>query len=515
MKLELGITGANRYWETILKQIGVPFHVMNANDSMYDFASVILTQDISLQHQAQLFPYSNDGGTVLAEADIAQRFFKMPTKRVYIKYLYPHNSVIFSYLPPCDVFKYCMVADQSNLLPNQQGVFTCKEQVIGKGKIIVFPAGFTALLYDSSTKRKNFYSRYAKKETNERVSLVSKGSVRYYVQAALEHLFHFRGFPFVNLWHIPHGEKSIFSFRIDTDFGKRNQIIELYNVCRKHNISASWFVETRSSKEWIQQFSEFQNQEIGLHCYRHKVFNNFQQNYDSLHEGLAILKYAGLHPVGFAAPYGEWNEMLAKAIRTLNFTYSSEFGFAYDSLPFHTYANGSHSASLQIPIHPISFGRLSAGKHSEEEIVKYYFDIIVQKLKLFEPIIFYTHPSEQRFNILDKIFSKIHELNIPVYPLKDYAIWWEKRDSVNFSFSFDNGNIRIKSNNPNSSVWYRTSFPNGKITLSQYFSERSSEKILEPVIFDFYDNSTYKKLRKTTLRMIWHDILHFYRKKKQ
>ncbi len=62
-----------------------------------------------------------------------------------------------------------------------------------------------------------------------------------------------------------------------------------------------------------------------------------------------MLRSAGIEPSGFVAPHGRFNRTLLIALEMLGVTHSSEFGLAYDELPF---AVGS-GAVLQIPIHPV------------------------------------------------------------------------------------------------------------------------------------------------------------------
>ena len=518
MKLQVGITTSQPCWEILLKQIGVPFQEIPNESAINseEFVSIIVTGGKNIFNKNILLSYLKEGGTLLMEADTAKQLFGIPITITYIKFINPENDDIFSQSPLCDVYQWCSVAKQANRLKDESGHYTCFEQFISDGKIIVFPSGFSSLLSDDSITRKNFYSQYGKKETNERVSRISKGSIRFYIQSALEDLFHFRKAPFVSLWHFPEGERTIFGFRIDTDFGTREQIMNLYNACIENGIRATWFVETLSSKKWIDVFATFQNQEIGLHCYKHKIFNTYKENFESLSEGLRVLKEAKIFPKGFAAPYGEWNKELGRVIEHLGFSYSSEFGYAYDALPFAPCGNNITSKAYQIPIHPISFGRLSAGAHSDGEMIKYYLDVISQKIKLFEPIILYTHPGEQRFNILSTLFKNIHELNIPVYTLGEYAAWWKKRAALKFTALLKNGKILIDTKHSDPSMWIRASFPDKNIYLSPLSSqEYSAERKLEPAGSAQTDNAMYKELRTSTLRMRWHDVLHSYRKSKQ
>ncbi len=91
-------------------------------------------------------------------------------------------------------------------------------------------------MISSKVKRKNFYTEYGNVETNERVAQVSKGAIVHLIKNALENLYHHRNLPFINLWQFPNGKKSIFSFRVDTDFGTYDQLSQLNKLFQENNI---------------------------------------------------------------------------------------------------------------------------------------------------------------------------------------------------------------------------------------------------------------------------------------
>ncbi|HVO73322.1 MAG TPA: hypothetical protein VMT35_04820, partial [Ignavibacteriaceae bacterium] len=137
------------------------------------------------------------------------------------------------------------------------------------------------------------------------------------------------------------------------------------------------------------------------------------------------------------------------------------------------------------------------------------------KLALFQPIIFYTHPGEKRFHIFDSVFKKINSLGISSYSLKEYAEWWRKRSRITFSASVDDRKINIKCSIENESVWFKITYPNEEVFLSNLPGDINLNKKMirnRDIKINFAEN--YSELRKTTARMIWHDILHRYRKYK-
>ena len=408
------------------------------------------------------------------------------------------------------------MAYDANLLPNQNGVKTAYSTKIGKGKLIVFPSDFSSQMIKHSVKRKNFYTEFGNIETNERVALISKGTIYHLIKNALENLYHHRNIPFINLWQFPNGERSIFSFRVDTDFGTFSQLKNLYDLFSENKISATWFLETNSIGSDIKNlYKGFTNQEIGLHCRRHRVFDNYNDNYENIKLGIEDLKTINSEPIGFAAPFGEWNEDLNKSLEELDFNYSSEFSYAYDCFPFYPVTNNSFGKILQIPIHPLSFGRLKWGGHTDEGMLNYFLNIIEQKLALQEPIILYTHPGEERLNILDEIFKKINSLNIPILTFEKFYEWWNKRITLKWEAEFINGEIKINKNSEENIFWVRTSFPNQEVYLAPIASKDLKMKKIENAKFKIDYKTTPNEIRKTSSRMMRHDILFKYRKSKQ
>ena len=272
-------------------------------------------------------------------------------------------------------------------------------------------------------------------------------------------------------------------------------------------------METRSLEKMINLFSEFNGQEIAYHCYRHKTFLSYQKNEEDVNKGLGILKSAGINPKGYAAPYGKWNKTIAKVTDDFNFVYSSEFGFAYDSLPLYPYYNSSFTKALQIPIHPVSVGRLHWGGHSEENMTNYFYNIIEQKLFFDEPIILYTHPFEKGLKVFEKVFERIKGLQkIPNLTFLEYAGWWKKRLNVNFNVEEKDGKVFVYAENKDDSVKCRISYPSGEKTLLPLSDGDEIKMTKNNLEMKSYDPN---ELRKRTFQMLKYDIIGKLRKLKQ
>lgn len=528
MKLNLGITKLTPAWEILLQQIGIPFIVLDENAADYSGLPVIVLSGKSV-HKNTVLDYLKEGGCILTEADLARDILDIKTKNLFIKFTCAKFDEVFKVESICDVDKNCLIPKKANHLPNQENRNTTLSIRIGKGKAIIFPSGFTSLLTDHTIQRKNFYSEYAIRETNERVAAVSKGVIYHYIKNALEHLFHFRELPFVNLWQFPQGEKNLFLFRVDTDFSSAFQILASYKECEDNNISATWFWETKSLERLSTRFDKLDLTypgnggdrrriktipEMGLHCYRHRNFLSYQKNYENIKKGIKVLSKAGIHPTGFAAPYGEWNEQLGKAVEDCNFQYSSEFGYAYDCLPFFPYFNSKFSTVLQIPIHPMSFGRLAWGGHNEGGMLEYFFNVIEEKISLQEPIALYSHPREEKFYLLGLMFQKINSYNIKSVTFKEFSNWWKERISFKWEAEYIDGEIKLNHEKQNDRIWVRIFLPDQEIFLAPIDDVNEKINIEEAGLTVEY--KTYPdELRRKTFRMIRHDILSRYRKLKQ
>lgn len=491
---------------------------------MHEYAVIIISSGrLTKKEKKVLYDYTAEGGSVVTEAICAQSVFNIDLKYSYLKFLYTGADNIFNNSLVCDLYKGSKVSRKANHLENQNNENSILDFSIGKGNVIVFPEGFVSFIHQSGAIRKNFYSPFSSEYTSEQVSRVSKGVIRIHVQKALEYLFHKRNLPFVHLRFFPNDAKNIFSFRVDTDLGTKEEIISLNDLLQNFNITATWFVETKSSQEWIRLFSELKNQEIAYHCYRHRIFLSYEKNVKDIKTGLKVLDNAGIKPKGYAAPYGSWTKTIARVVDKFNFIYSSEFGFAYDALPFYPFYNSVFSKALQIPIHPVSAGRLHWSGHSEENMINYFLNVIERKLIFDEPVILYTHPFEKRLNVFEKVFERIISFNsgstqsisqkIPILTFSEYAEWWKKRLDINWDAEDRAGKVFILTSNEDKSVKCRVIYPSGDKTILSL--SNNEEKKVEEEKIEFNPSYNPNELRKKTLKMIKYDILGKLRKLKQ
>ncbi len=512
----IGITELTFGWDQILNQIGAQFELVNSEEELTNFKVLIIPSEKTKLDKNSLNTFVNEGGSILTNAIAANNLFGFKKKKVNIKYAVPGIEGIFSNIRLLDIYGSSQTTTDANEMPNQDEQNIIYKGKLGKGSIVVLPEGFESAIFDLRTVRKNFISKWSERFPNERVSQVSKGGITSTIRIALEHLFHSAGLPFVHLWFYPNGERTIFNFRIDTDFGTEKDVFDLYSILDKHQIPGTWFIEVKSKEKWLSKFKKFSKQELAYHCYRHKMTGNISKNKQDFEAGLKLLSENEVDVNGYAAPYGEWNDSIGLLSEEFGFQYSSEFGYSYDGLPFYPLIDNRPSKVLQIPIHPISTNRLKHAGTSSENLINYFIDTIERKISNFEPLFFYTHPFEKEYDFFNSLFEEISHRKIYNTTLIDYANWWKGRLNKSWKIDFENGNLTIDTDNVDESYMLRVSEASGNhylIPLKQDFD--ASQKIKLEITQSENFEVDYKNLRKYSYKMFKHDILFKMRKMQQ
>ncbi len=471
MELKVGLVNPNAGWEILLSQIGVQYSFFESgqiNERMN--VPVLIIHDQSIIENHNILEYLNNGGNILCSAKIYSKIFGIKYKTIFVKYLYPETEGIFTDSELIDIHSKIQIIDNSNILSNDGKTKSGYIGKHGKGNVCVLPFDAGQLITDHRSGKKSYFAN-GRRLPYENVSVVSKGSLRRLICHSLEYLFIQSGNDFVHLSQNPEDFKSIFLFRIDTDYGSMQQIENLYELSIEYNIPLTWFVETKSQKDWLTIYSDLENQEIGLHCHEHEVFSSYADNYLNIKKGIDIMNDAGISPKGFAAPFGKWNDGLAQAVRDLNFEYSSEFSFDYDNLPSET-----QFSTIQIPVHPICIGSLRRQGYSPDEMVKYFHAQIEKKIYLNEPIVFYHHPTHENYNVVESIFQRINEIGIRSFTFREYSNWWKVRSSIKLSIESENRKLIINPNNYND-YYFRLLNAKGEVAFNKISKEIDVTKL--------------------------------------
>lgn len=503
MNLRIGIDNCKPGWEIILKQIGISYsQILTISDlSPEDFSVIIITEMHTTLENKEISKFMEAGGAVLFTAGTNPQLISYKQKKV--RFLCSMEDTPFSEIGLVDLYSriYIPVPKEIKSIDSGLKIFSMEP-----GINLILPYDINELILNTAARRKKFYAE--KKELpSEIVSQVSKGKLRKIVALSLEYLHNKRNLPFVHKWYYPEGWKGLFIFRLDTDFCSMEDANSMYNICRKNNIKATWFLDT-ISEDRLQNYSKMEDQEMALHCERHLVFDDYERNSNNLKTALSKLETASIDPKGFAAPFGDWNPALAKALEDLEFKYSSEFTLDYDDLPFFPPLKDGFSAVLQIPIHPISSGRLRRSHFSEEEMLRYFRKLIEEKQRLNEPIIIYHHPHHHHFEVFEEVLKIINKKKFHNITMSEYSSWWRKRNRMKLNLKYD-GN-EIISENPKENIYLRISTKDGyavtnmstRILLSK-LDLKQPEKIIQP-----------EKIERTR-KNHWRDLLYNYESKKR
>ncbi|MBC8181464.1 hypothetical protein H8E88_10110 [candidate division KSB1 bacterium] len=500
MKLQTGVVGRQTGYKIILEQEGIPHKIIpyEKEFSQEEFPVLMLDYLVPEYNWNKLTDYVKNGGNLLISASSYGKIFEASLKIKQTKSLVAGKNSIYSQVGLIDIFSKLEYPKQNNSQALDENLFIY-ERKLEKGRIVILPFSANELLTDWSSRRKKFYAK-RKELSSEIVATVSKNKIRKIIRISLEYLFYNSNLPFISKWYYPKGGKKAFLFRVDTDFCSQKDAEDLYEICDKFGINSTWFVDTETEAK-LKNFYANLNSEVTLHCKEHKVFKDYDKNYENIKSGVADLQVAGIEARGFAAPFGEWNPALAKVLEDFDFEYSSEFTIDYGNLPFYPHYENEFSDVLQIPIHPVSLGRLRRSHFSQEEMLQYYKWVLHQKTSSFEPVIFYHHPHHRNFSVFEKLFELVADSDFWNPTFREYSGWWKKRNNAEFTPEYKDGTIRI---NPEFTMYVRISTKQSNYKILQAEPEINVNKIK----FEKKQNANYPSDIARIRDFSWRDILY-------
>jgi hypothetical protein len=427
MKLVAGLIAPSPAWEELLSQEGLPWKHLPRNEEWFDLCSVlVIPRQLEGPDKEFATRFLRRGGAVLGSAKHLDGLFRMSIRPARLRYILSEGDPIFKTVQLVDLGMRGDIPREANRLRtdmSEQAVFAGE---VGGGVGVALPFDVQQAMCDVRATPKAFYSR-RDRLPSERVSLVARGEIRHLVRSALVWLHHARGLPYAHLWFYPGRSCSVASFRIDTDGAPREDIDALYHVLHDAGVAGSWFLDVRAHERWLQHFHSLVGQEIGLHCYAHRFGNDISSDKANVNRGYALLHEAGWNVDGFAAPYGIWTPAHGALIDAMGFTYSSEFSVGYDTLPFWPVHQEGRSATLQVPVHPISIGSLRRAGATSEEMVRYFSDTASEFLARQLPLFFYHHPTHRRWDVVQSIVNSYRKAGIRTLTMNEYARWWQQR----------------------------------------------------------------------------------------
>jgi hypothetical protein len=459
VNIKIGIVGNPIGWRILLQQIGVPHSTVQDTLLPEDYSVVVVSDDADDRESEMLRQYLTLGGAVLCSAKVYARIRQSTAQTINIDYCYPPQNSVFRSLGVIDISAKCQIAWNANDLKTNKGSLAAHVGIHPGDYAIALPFDPGALVLDQRSALKSFPSS-ERRLPFELVSCISKGEIRQLVSQSLEILCHRRGLPFFHIWSFPNGARSIFCFRIDTDYATDEQLMDLSLIIRRNGVPAAWFIDTKSHNKSLKQFAALENQEIGLHCFEHQTFETYQENLGNIHKAQSILHASNIHANGFASPYGRWNAELGRALVDAGFEYSSEFSYDYDNLPVKTQLSRSEGI-LQIPIHPICIGSLKHQGYTDVQMIRYFAEVIKRKLANRDSIVFYHHPKDGHHQVLDWIFQEMRRERVPVKSMYEFAQWWNMRMISIPEVEFSHGSLKIQSSIQDRSLYIRIAKADG------------------------------------------------------
>ncbi len=431
----IGILELTPGWKSILDQIGVWYEEIEAFDNLLtSYSVIIINKPVSEEVEHKLHEFNDAGGSVFEtpNGDTFSHARFTVTKKV--------KSIINNgNIPFLDHISFLDIYSEAHLYNGQtnfNGLIDFEK--IEGGIVCNFGVNPDELIANNEYTRKRFFFKEGK-HPDELVSRVSKKEMADLITSLLKELHFQQELPFVNKWISPK-EQPVFAFRVDSDFGDKESIKTLHEIGKTNQIPITWFLHVQAHEDWLNVFHEFEGQEIALHGYEHSTSTSYEQVFNNIEKGLQLLKDAGFSPEGFCVPYGIWNKALAEVLHKFDFKYSSEFTVCYDGTPFYPIHYEKETDTLQVPIHPICTGSLNRKDASLKEMKEYFSEVLENKRNRHENIVLYHHPLQTGTEVWNEIFSKVNDLKLTKLSFKEYAFFWKKRISAQYSASIDTAN---------------------------------------------------------------------------
>lgn len=444
MRLRVGLVGRSPVWEEVLLHEGVEHaHALISDlEDASQFSVVVVCKQPDHDERSAIERYLKKGGSILSYAPHLDQIAGKPSRKEEIQYVVGEGDAFFPDTQLIDVGRSGAIPYEARYLRAPNGTFSTFVGEFRGGYAILLPFDPAEILCDFRAVSKNFYASLDRLPS-ERVSLTGKGEVRHLLHRCIEVLHHMRGLPYIHLWYYPGDERSVFAYRIDTDSGSPQEVDTLYTLAKENGVALTWFVDVKSQETWLHHFAGMVGQEIGIHCYEHHTYADYPSNLKNIQRAKRELNGVGVHPSGFAAPFGHWNTELAKAVEESGIAYTSEFSFMYDALPFHPVLAGRRFSAMQVPVHPICIGSLKRVGYSEQRMMEYFAMVTHQKLRRNEPLFYYHHPTHRAWDVVEHTFGLAEHHRIRNTTFGDFARWWTERNTIKPVFAFSSNELLV------------------------------------------------------------------------
>ena len=439
MNIRVGTIGCTPGWEELLRQEGVPFVDIVPSDLPPGGVSVVVVcRPLTRVETSWLKEHLRAGGGLVGDGRFLNGIATMAESEMRLRFLMPDDHPVARGMSLMDIETMGRLPREANCCRTHENSFAIFAGELLGGVAVVLPFDPGNVMQDFRASERYFYAD-PERLPSERVSRVAKGEVLHLVHSSLAYVHHMRGIPYARLSPMPAGCKNVFAFRIDSDKGTREEIDALDAIAGEYRMAFSWFLDVKSHEEWLSRFRAMEGQEIGLHCYEHRVYLDALKDGANIRRGIAAMKAAGLVPRSYAAPFGFWSPDLARIVDEWGFDYSSEFSWAYDTFPHFPVMEGVRLKTLQVPIHPVSIGSLRQVGFSTAQMKEYYDGVIEMKIRRGDPLFFFHHPVHRELDVVRSICARAQGDGIRSMTLAGYASWWKRRSSLLPELSVEGG----------------------------------------------------------------------------
>ncbi len=288
----------------------------------------------------------------------------------------------------------------------------------------------------------------------EVVARADRAALRWQLMSKLRAMVEAAGGLWMSIAAFPHPYQTAFNFRIDHDEYDAGDFAATLAIAERHADCVSHYVCASTHVRHSQVLQRLRGMHVGSHGFWHHTYRDASANLTNVSRGIDALAAAGIVPQGFAAPLGRFNRGLLAALESLCVSHSSEFGLAFDDLPFFP----AGSSVLQIPIHPVCLGLCldaagsrfpaeKAGAVAAETALRHFLRMARDKHQAREPVFFYGHPAARlgRFpHLLRELFDFVGTLDgVWRVTLAEFAKWWTARAKISVQAFRRNGQIEV------------------------------------------------------------------------
>lgn len=430
--IRIGLSHSSSGWETLLNQIGADWDRLS-NHTTYDtsFSCIIINGPLQQGMSTKIDLFINNGGAVVDAHGSLSGNSLTPSKICTI--LPSPPDTLLGVHDPVDIYSRCNKHREAQFLQKTVFIHTSKPfAFIGIPFDIMMNSDDSSLKSFPSTTKPYPAEHVQKRSKHVLFHLLLNILIRLHVRMQL---------PFVHKWWYPDQTDSVFMFRIDSDFGEKEQFNALGEFLSRNDIRPTWFLHVQVHEKWLNKFNTWRDHEVALHCMQHKAYSTSGTYKSDIQRAFKTLASNDIKPTGYASPYGLWNRQVRNALKQFSFSYSSEFSYDYDNYPSFPYSE--QGLPLQIPVHPICIGTLRRAGFTDDQMISYFIQTIEKKQAAHEPIALYHHPLDEKLNVWQEVFSYLKNHKMECLTLNEWSNWWKERLNNTFTAYVENNELFI------------------------------------------------------------------------